>query len=263
MQSESIKEITKALAIFQREVTNASKDKTNPHFRNKYATLESYLNEINPKLSECGLAITQGLVDKDILETKLLHVSGEMLRFSCPLYLDKQNMQGLGSAITYARRYALAAILGMGAEDDDAEASVDHSKHQKQPVRVPATKPQENFDNHVKNQVKAIEKSVETIKMPTPPVFNDPMPTAADAPPEVSEDEKHEDDLSFYGNFYIKVGKHKDKYVKDLGPIAAIGYSKYMKKESEGSGKALTGHMAELITAIDRYYKNDIDFNLN
>lgn len=253
MQSESIKEITKALATFQKEVTNASKDKTNPHFKNKYATLESYLNEINPKLSECGLAITQGLVDKDVLETKLLHVSGEMLRFSCPLYLDRQNMQGLGSAITYARRYALAAILGMGAEDDDAEASVDHSRHQKQPVRVPVTKQKESVS------AKPVESINLEIKMPEPPLFDEPMPTAADAPIEqVDEDAK-----AFYGNFYIKVGKHKDKYVKDLGPIAAIGYSKYMKKEAEGSGKALTGHMAELITAIDKYYKNDIDFNLN
>lgn len=123
IKSESIKEITKALSAFQGAVHDARFDSKNPHFKSEYASLEAYLQESRKLLSKNGLAVSQG-VSGEKLETILLHISGEFLTFEMPLLFTKQDMQGLGSALTYARRYSLGAILGIGSDkDDDAEGT--------------------------------------------------------------------------------------------------------------------------------------------
>lgn len=122
-----------ALSRAQTELQDASKDATNPHFKSKYASLESVLAEARRVLPKHGLAFTQTLnssADGSWLTTELLHISGGRIVSQCPLILSKQDMQGLGSAITYARRYGLAAILGIGQEDDDGnEASKEKPAH--------------------------------------------------------------------------------------------------------------------------------------
>ena len=118
----SHKNIATALAAVQVEIQNATLDAENPHYRNRYASLESVLKEARRVLPKHGLAFTQTL-NGMALETSLLHANGEKICGSCPLVLQRQDMQGLGSAITYARRYSLAAALGIGQADDDAETA--------------------------------------------------------------------------------------------------------------------------------------------
>lgn len=118
IKSESTKEIAKALSAFQGAVADAKFDSKNPHFKSDYASLEAYLLEARKLLAKNGLSITQG-ISGEKLETILLHISGEFLSFEMPLLFTKQDMQGLGSAITYARRYSLGSILGIGSEKDD------------------------------------------------------------------------------------------------------------------------------------------------
>jgi len=139
MKSESTVEITKALIEFQRHLKPVSKDSTNPFFKSKYASMEAIWNCIREPLAENGLAVSQlpDLHDNQIvLVTLLLHTSGEWLSSGLLVTAGKQNdAQSVGSALTYARRYALSAILGIcSEEDDDAEAATSRDKPTTKPV---------------------------------------------------------------------------------------------------------------------------------
>ena len=122
-KSESIKELSIALSKFQGEVTNPLNTAENPFFKSKYAPLNDILTLVRPLLSKQGLSIVQapsGDGEHIILTTILIHNSGEYIEFpELVLKADKPTAQGAGSAITYARRYAISAILGINSEDDD------------------------------------------------------------------------------------------------------------------------------------------------
>jgi hypothetical protein len=124
---EQINELAKALALAQSEIVGAVKDSTNPHFKSKYADLESVWDAIRIPLSKNGLSVAQ-LTDvtsdgKLILKSVLLHTSGQSLTSVMPVLMTQQTPQACGSAISYARRYALAALVGVYQTDDDAEAA--------------------------------------------------------------------------------------------------------------------------------------------
>lgn len=124
--SEQINELAKALAIAQGELKPALKDSTNPHFRSKYADFTSVWDSCRDSLSKNGLSVIQATAledDRILLKTRLLHTSGQWVESDIPLLLTKQDMQGLGSAITYARRYALKSIVCVADDDDDAETA--------------------------------------------------------------------------------------------------------------------------------------------
>ncbi len=121
--SESITNIAKALSNVQAEIQNPKNTARNPFYSSSYAPLNDILNDVRPLLSKHGLAVMQapsGDGDTISVTTLLLHTSGEWIE-TCPLSLkaDKPTAQGGGSAITYARRYALSAVLGISSEDDD------------------------------------------------------------------------------------------------------------------------------------------------
>lgn len=122
VKSESINEIATALSKAQAEIEDATKNAANPHLKSKYANLLSVLEECRPVLSKHGLSVSQTTGQESgtiFLVTTLMHSSGQWLQSSLPLILQKQDMQGLGSALSYARRYSLAAICGISQDDDD------------------------------------------------------------------------------------------------------------------------------------------------
>jgi len=129
IQSEQINELASALSKAQGEITPAIKDSKNPFFKSNYADLSSIWNACKEALSKNGLAILQTM---DYLEgqltllTTLAHASGQWMRSYLPILTEKNNAQGIGSAITYMRRYALSAIVGItfGEEDDDGNGCV-------------------------------------------------------------------------------------------------------------------------------------------
>lgn len=127
-RSESIKELATALSKFQSEVSGAVKSANNPFFKSKYADLAEIWKTIRPHLAANGLAVSQGGLPCEhgsvSIETMLMHNSGEYISGITTLRLTKDDAQGAGSAITYARRYGLAAILGIHQEDDDANSQV-------------------------------------------------------------------------------------------------------------------------------------------
>jgi hypothetical protein len=112
-----------ALANAQKEIANPKFDSSNPHFKSKFASLAAVRNAIIPVLAKHGLAVVQDLQSTDrgiSCLTILLHASGERLDVG-PLVMPatKPDAQGFGSAATYARRYALLALVGVAGEDDD------------------------------------------------------------------------------------------------------------------------------------------------
>ena len=119
-KSESIKNIASALVKFQASVSKVAKEANNPFFKKKYASLANILSTIQKPLSECGLAVSQ-FPDGDALTTIIVHSeSGEWMESSYTMPVAKQNdPQAMGSAITYARRYALGSILNLNIDDDD------------------------------------------------------------------------------------------------------------------------------------------------
>ena len=120
--SESITNIAVALHKFHGLMGKVGKDAVNPHFKNKYASLSNIIEATTPHLNAVGLSIIQ-LPCESGLETMLLHTSGEYISsVSLTPCKDASNPQALGSALTYARRYALGAVLSLNIdEDDDAQ----------------------------------------------------------------------------------------------------------------------------------------------
>lgn len=139
-KSESIAALAAALAKAQGEMENAGKNSVNPHFKSKYADLAEILNTVRPVLSKHGLAVTQfpafeaGTAH---VETILTHASGEWMSGTCSAPVQKSDPQGVGSALTYLRRYSLAAVCGLAQEDDDANAS-SKPRGQQQATQKPA-----------------------------------------------------------------------------------------------------------------------------
>ena len=124
--SESIAKLAAAMVKAQKEMQNASKDAKNPHFKSSFASLPSVIDATRPVLNAHGLAVIQlpGFEDGALtMETILTHESGEWLSGVSGSPLQKQDPQGIGSAITYLRRYSLAALTAIGQEDDDAEGA--------------------------------------------------------------------------------------------------------------------------------------------
>lgn len=121
-QSESVGAIFAALSKAQAEIQNPSKNATNPHFKSKYSTLDEGLNVIREALSAVGICVFQRTYIVDsivILETVLGHSSGEWLSSNYPVIAMPYKPQDGLSSLTYARRGALFAAVGIAGEDDD------------------------------------------------------------------------------------------------------------------------------------------------
>ena len=125
-QSESIKNLAAAMAAAQSEMGAAIKGASNPFFKSKYADLGSVIQAVKAPFAAHGLSYVQFPVSGESsvgVTTRLMHSSGEWLEQEYFIPLGKMDAQAAGSAITYARRYALQSIAGIPAEDDDGNAA--------------------------------------------------------------------------------------------------------------------------------------------
>lgn len=124
--SLQINELAAALSKAQGAMESATKGVDNLFFKSKYADLNEYIQTAKKPLSDNGLAVIQHVGNSETkakVTTILTHSSGQWMSSTIELAPTKQDPQGMGSAITYARRYSYGAILGMGAEDDDGNAA--------------------------------------------------------------------------------------------------------------------------------------------
>lgn len=126
-KSDSIASLAKSLAIAQGQMGGAVKGKANPFFKSVYADLSSVVEAIREPLSANGLSFVQVTHPSErneiIVETVLMHESGEWLSGTLAMPVSKADAQGYGSAITYAKRYGLQGLLGVPSEDDDGNAA--------------------------------------------------------------------------------------------------------------------------------------------
>lgn len=143
--TDSLSNIAAALAAAQAEIGGAAKSKVNPHFKSSYADLSEVMDACRAALTKNGIAVVQ-MPSADgpavTLRTMLLHKSGEYLDSSLTMTATQNTPQAIGSAITYARRYALAAMVGIAPEDDDGNAAT----HRQPPAaKVPEVKAPAGF----------------------------------------------------------------------------------------------------------------------
>lgn len=123
-----------ALLKSQTEFPNVKKSANNPFFKSKYASLDAILEVVTPILNKNGLFISQSPVSEENrigVHTSIYYKDGTKIDGTFTMTLAKNDPQGAGSAITYARRYALVAMLGLNVEDDD---DANHASA-KQPVK--------------------------------------------------------------------------------------------------------------------------------
>jgi hypothetical protein len=128
--SDDIKEFVSALAKAQGQMKPAVFNRTNPHYKNKYADFTSCMDACREPLSSNGLALMQfpaTVEGKLNLITMIAHTSGQWIKGEFPLIPSKMDSQGIGSSMTYAKRYSLCGMLGIVSDaeiDDDGEAAV-------------------------------------------------------------------------------------------------------------------------------------------
>lgn len=125
-QSEQINELATALSKAQASIGPAIKDSYNPFFKSKYADLSSVWAACKEPLTKNGLAVVQTMSAQEgkmFLITTLTHSSGQWMSSTLPICPMKNDPQGLGSAITYLRRYSLASITGVTTDDDDGQSA--------------------------------------------------------------------------------------------------------------------------------------------
>jgi hypothetical protein len=136
--TDKIDELAAALAAFQAEVKNPANVATNPFLKNKYAPLSEVLNALRPIAAKHGLSIVQEPVVSEgnvSITTYIFHSSGQFM-VSSPIIIPmggKGTAQEIGAAITYGRRYAISALLGVSSEDDDDANSISEQPTQHQP----------------------------------------------------------------------------------------------------------------------------------
>jgi hypothetical protein len=126
-KSDTLGKLAEALSLLQGELEDATKNAKNPYFNSDYANLHEVLSKLRPLLSKYKLSVAQFPTFEKAtmtLETTLMHCSGEWISNQLSLPLQKTDAQAVGSAITYARRYSLAAVFGLGQKDDDGNATV-------------------------------------------------------------------------------------------------------------------------------------------
>jgi hypothetical protein len=123
IRSDTVSDLATALASAQSKIQPAAKDAENPHFKSRYADLAAVWEACREPLSSNGLSVVQTFEQGDpgqiTVHTTLLHKSGEWMTNSLTLPVGQNTAQGYGSAITYGRRYGLAALIGVVADEDD------------------------------------------------------------------------------------------------------------------------------------------------
>lgn len=147
--SEEINEIAKAVSSLQGNMKPALKDSTNPHFKAKFSSIAAIWEAIRDLLLLHGLCVLQDALTTEhgiAIITRIIHTSGQWLEFGpLDIPLTKKDAQGLGSAISYGKRYALSAALGIVSsdEDDDGNAAVSHPKVEAKAVQVQLINPEQ------------------------------------------------------------------------------------------------------------------------
>lgn len=194
--SENINELAAALAKAQAELNNAKKSSNNPYFKSKYADLAEVLDTCREVLSKNGLSVIQpvGAVSEQTIEvtTVLMHSSGQWVKSKTNMPMVKLDPQAAGSAITYARRYSLAAMVGISQADDDGEGAMGRGDAKPKPQAEAKPKPKPKDVELLKSahgQITKIDKFFELVKRKNANIDNICRYFHVERPDELSEED--------------------------------------------------------------------------
>ena len=169
-ESDETHELAAALAKAQAEMSVAGCDAQNPYFKSKYADLTSVVKASRPALAANNLSVTQQVAPnkegQNMLITKLHHASGQWIKSSMRILPPKNDIQTLGSYITYLRRYSYAALVGVvaGSEDDDGEMAVAVTRYKEEKgtgVNTKYNPKEQSYDTISKEQLEELEYELE------------------------------------------------------------------------------------------------------
>lgn len=172
-RSESIVNISKAIVDFQKEVKDPKREANNPFFKSKYVTIDKLFASVRPLLVKHGLSYIQAPTSDDHgrigCVTTLLHESGEFIEGDMfVMTLSKNDPQGAGSAITYARRYSLSAMLGVAwDDDDDGNVATDPERVEQEAKQKKATRQAPKENSKVKEIGLAVAKIAKEKNIPS------------------------------------------------------------------------------------------------
>lgn len=232
--SQEFDKIAPAFVKAQASFEDAIKNQVNGHLKNNYADLSAVIDACKPALTENGIAILQttptaditdpdGRVNSVIIITTLLHESGQWFRSSLKMPLTITTAQGVGSAITYGRRYALAAMCGVAQVDDDAnEVSGTNRRYENQGTtsKAPATRARSSTSQQKQRQQQRQAEQQAT----------------DEPPPPISEDR-----LAYLEQMIIDTGTHRDSFLKycRVDDLKNMPVTKYLKARNALEEKAL------------------------
>lgn len=244
--SENVDGLFKALSAAQKVMTGALKDAANPFFKSKYADLSSVWDACRAPLADNGLSILQPVSadgDKVTVSTILAHESGQWVASDLTMTSVKSDPQGLGSCITYARRYALSAMVGVAPEEDDGNRA---SGATEKASRGPHNKAQEEV---IERKLRA---EVVSALPPKPIGSSRPEPTGKVPPPNVLKsisDLKPEIGETLYLGALAKFGVKSAAEIQDMEKANAV--YKYL-----GGIRKLTvaASHGEILPGIDRAF---------
>jgi len=218
-RSENIDLLAKALSKAQGEIKNAKKDAVNDHFKKSYDDLASSWDACRASISKYGLSVIQTvayLVDGWVLETTLLHDSGQFITGIHPLVPERPGPHAFKSVVTYAKRTSLEAMVGIAGEDDDGNAATNLTQvKQKEAIKNFAPKP---VNQPIKN----------------------PLQTNRENSKDVSE-------------FEIGFGKFKGMKLSGLDIIDLESYIRYIEDTALKDGKEIKGKVKEFLERSSEY----------
>jgi len=163
MQSDQINELVKALSKAQKKFSHAEKNATNPHFRSNYANLSAVIDACRDSLCDEGLSYSQVPKlngEQWVCETMLFHSSGQWISNQVPILASRADAQGFGSGLTYARRYGLAALVGVAQEDDDGNEAVTAKPPEEKKPENRASKPDSKQNTLSRIVAKVTERAI-------------------------------------------------------------------------------------------------------
>ena len=240
-QSEQIEKLAAAIVKAQGALEPARKDRTNPFFHSTYADLGSVWEALKP-FTENGIAVTQSPADAPSghisIETQLTHLSGQWMRSRLTLPLSKNDPQGAGSALTYARRYALGCMTGVVTEEDDdgnaaSRAAFKPTIPQSRP-KQDATMVQPATDKYTgeRQEAAGVSEPTDTLETPQPHDVPPPAPSAAEFCKQQA--------ASMSDSPIFTFGKHKGKtpYNKDVPDDYLAWIEPMLAKQVDDPAKA-------------------------
>ena len=166
--SESLVNFAPAFVAAQKAMSNAPKDKVNPHFKSRYADLSSVLDSVRPALNQHGISITGGIQTEAsghvTVTVRLVHQSGEWIQASASAVGRDTSPQSMGSTTTYLRRYLTQAITGISSDDDDGEAAERPPRPAAKPVAA-VRRPEPTVEEREEFELKVID-AINATKLP-------------------------------------------------------------------------------------------------